>query len=119
MASNSLAEVIGIRRPGLEAATILPLGLTMILFLGPIAMLVTNDRFRWLIHPSYWTQCFKDWIWWRNHVVAPFTEEFAFRYVGCRGNAGLDGRIQILFSRHEYSSPQGRLSYNNKPLVCT
>ena len=35
---------------------------------------------------------------------------------GCRGNAGLDGRIQILFSRHEYSSPQGRLSYNNKPL---
>ena len=36
---------------------------------------------------------------------------------GCRGNAGLDGRIQILFSRHEYSSPQGRLSYNNKPLI--
>ena len=35
---------------------------------------------------------------------------------GCRGNAGLDGRIQILFSRHEYSSLQGRLSYNNKPL---
>ena len=35
---------------------------------------------------------------------------------GCRGTAGLDGRIQILFSRHEYSSPQGRLSYNNKPL---
>ena len=85
MASNSLAEVIGIRRPGLEAATILPLGLTMILFLGPIAMLVTNDRFRWLIHPSYWTHCFKDWIWWRNHVVAPFTEEFAFRYVFSTG----------------------------------
>ena len=36
---------------------------------------------------------------------------------GCRGNAGLDGRIQILFYRHEYSSPQGRLSYNNKPLI--
>ena len=35
---------------------------------------------------------------------------------GCQGNAGLDGRIQILFSRHEYSSPQVRLSYNNKPL---
>ena len=42
--------------------------------------LVTNDRFRWLIHPYYWSQCLKDWIWWRNHVVAPFTEEFAFRY---------------------------------------
>ena len=36
---------------------------------------------------------------------------------GCRGKAGLDGRIQILFSRYEYSSPQGRLSYNNKPLI--
>ena len=35
---------------------------------------------------------------------------------GCRGNAGLDGRIQILFSRHEYSSPRGRLYYNKKPL---
>ena len=29
---------------------------------------------------------------------------------GCRGNAGQDGRIQILFSRQVYSSPQGRLS---------
>ena len=76
-----MAEVIGVRRDGLEAATILPLGLTMILFLGPIAMLVSTERFRWLIHPAYWTQCLKDWIWWRNHVVAPFTEEFAFRYV--------------------------------------
>ena len=36
---------------------------------------------------------------------------------GCQGNTGLDGRIQILFSRHEYSSPQVRLSYNNKPLI--
>lgn len=79
LSSHSLAEVIGIRRPGLEAATVLPLGLTMVLFLGPITMLVTNDRFRWLIHPYYWSQCLKDWIWWRNHVVAPFTEEFAFR----------------------------------------
>ena len=30
------------------------------------------------------------------------------------GNTGLDGGIQILFSRHEYSSRQGRLSYNNE-----
>ena len=36
---------------------------------------------------------------------------------GCRGNAGQDGRIQILFCPHEYSSPQGRLSYDNKPLM--
>ena len=36
---------------------------------------------------------------------------------GCRGNAGQDGRIQILFSRHVYSIPKGRRSYNNKPLI--
>ena len=36
---------------------------------------------------------------------------------GCQGNAGLHGRIQILFSHDQYSSPQGRLSYNNKPLT--
>ena len=35
---------------------------------------------------------------------------------GCQGNAGLDGRIQILYSHNEYLSPQGRLSCNNKPL---
>jgi hypothetical protein len=80
LSNHSLAEVIGIRRPGLEAAVVVPLGLTMILFLGPIGMLVSNDRFRWLVHPSYWSQCLGDWIWWRNQVVAPFTEEFAFRY---------------------------------------
>lgn len=80
LSSFSLAEVVGVRRPGLEAALLFPLGLTMVLFLGPIAMLVVNDRIRWLAHPSYWSQCFSDWIWWRNHVVAPFTEEFAFRY---------------------------------------
>jgi prenyl protein peptidase len=27
----------------------------------------------------YWKQCLQDWIWWRNHVVAPFSEEFTFR----------------------------------------
>ena len=36
---------------------------------------------------------------------------------GCPGYAGLDGRIQILFSRNKYSSPQGQLSYINKPLL--
>ena len=42
LSSHSLAEVIGIRRPGLEAATVLPLGLTMVLFLGPITMVTTT-----------------------------------------------------------------------------
>lgn len=76
---HGLASVIGIRREGLLAAIFIPLGLTMVLFLGPLAMLVTNERFKWMLQPSYWSQCLKDWVWWRNHIVAPFTEEFAFR----------------------------------------
>ena len=78
--NHGLATVIGVRQEGILAASVIPLGLTMVLFLGPIAMLVSNERSKWLLHSSYWSQCFKDWVWWRNHIVAPFTEEFAFRY---------------------------------------
>ena len=49
--SHGLAKIIGIRSEGLLAASIIPLGLTMILFLGPIAMLVSNERFR-LLHQN-------------------------------------------------------------------
>lgn len=76
---HGLAAIIGVRGPGLLTASILPLGLTMVLFLGPICMLMTTERFKWMTHYSYWHQCSRDWVWWRNHVVAPFTEEFAFR----------------------------------------
>ena len=78
---HGLTAVIGIRTEGLIAASVIPLALTMILFLGPIAMLLSNERLRMLFHPSYWSQSLTDLIWWRNHVVAPFTEELAFRYV--------------------------------------
>ena len=27
----------------------------------------------------YWRRSVRDWKWWRNHVVAPFSEEFTFR----------------------------------------
>ena len=27
----------------------------------------------------YWRRSIRDWKWWRNHVVAPFSEEFTFR----------------------------------------
>ena len=77
---HGLAAVIGVRTEGLIAASVIPLALTMVLFLGPIVMLVSNERFRWLMHPSYWSQSLTDLVWWRNHVVAPFTEELAFRY---------------------------------------
>jgi len=75
----SLAELIGLRTTGLLQASILPLLLTMILFLGPTAMLLLDERFRVFCVPMFWKQSLQDWIWWRNHVVAPFSEEFTFR----------------------------------------
>merc|ERR1712156_947395 len=54
---QSLYTIIGIRNEGLCNAIFLPLLLTVILFAGPIS----------------------DWIFWRNRIVAPFTEEFTFR----------------------------------------
>jgi len=75
----SLIEILGIRWPGLVPASVLPLFLTFILFLGPSLMLLTDSRFRAYCVPMFWKQNLQDWIWWRNHVVAPFSEEFTFR----------------------------------------
>ncbi|XP_023322349.1 CAAX prenyl protease 2 [Eurytemora carolleeae] len=76
---NSLCEILGLRLPGLIPASIFPVLLTVILFLGPTVMLFTDPRVRVYWLPMYWKQSLKDWIWWRNHVVAPFSEEFTFR----------------------------------------
>ena len=54
---HGLAAIIGVRSQGFLAATTLPLALTMVLFLGPICMLVTNERFKWMTHYSYWELC--------------------------------------------------------------
>merc|ERR1712029_1261306 len=35
--------------------------------------------FRVFCVPMFSKQSLQDWIWWRNHVVAPFSEEFTFR----------------------------------------
>lgn len=75
----SLVEIIGVRWPGLGLATLVPLLLTMVLFLGPLVMMFFDERTKLCCVPMYWKQCLKDWIWWRNHVVAPFSEEFTFR----------------------------------------
>lgn len=75
----SLAEIIGLKTAGLVSAVVLPLLLTVILFMGPIAMLLLDERFRVFCVPMFWRQSLRDWIWWRNHVVAPFSEEFTFR----------------------------------------
>jgi prenyl protein peptidase len=60
-------------------ALTLPLLLTVILFLGPLAMLAATDRLKWFFRSAYWKESITDWVWWRNHIVAPVSEEFAFR----------------------------------------
>lgn len=79
LSRHSLAVVIGVRRAGLAQAIALPLALTVMLFLGPVAMLLLGDRGRVYFIPNYCVTSLRDWIWWRNHVVAPFTEEYTFR----------------------------------------
>jgi len=76
---HSLASVLGLRLPGLLHALTLPLLLTALLFTGSIAMLLMDDKSRLFLSPVYWNHYLRDWIWWRNHVVAPFSEEFTFR----------------------------------------
>jgi len=82
----------GLRWRGLGQALVLPLLLTMVLFLGPTVMLVTEvtglgtavsvsscwERMK-VNCLFYWRRSIRDWKWWRNHVVAPFSEEFTFR----------------------------------------
>ncbi len=80
LSRHGLAASIGLRRPGLVSACALPLALTALLFLGPLAMLLSYETtLHLLLSPYYWRRCATDLIWWRNHVVAPFTEEFTFR----------------------------------------
>ena len=78
---HSLMVGIGVRTPGLLSACLVPLGLTMVLFLGPLAASAAADH-AWLRLKSkwyFWRHTLTDWIAWRNYVVAPFTEEFTFR----------------------------------------
>jgi len=75
----TLAQILGLRCDGFFNSATIPLFLTMLLFLGPSVLLLSDRRFRVFCVPMFWKQSLQDWIWWRNHVVAPFSEEFTFR----------------------------------------
>ncbi|PBC33879.1 CAAX prenyl protease [Apis cerana cerana] len=81
-------ELLGLRWPGLIQAIIIPLLLTMILFLGPICVQGFNGLWRLytdhilcliFLEPMYWFGSVRTIIWWRNLVVAPLAEEWTFR----------------------------------------
>lgn len=75
----TLLQLLGIRLEAIGLATVLPLLLTVCLFLGPLCVQIWNGVWRIYIAPSYWINSFKDLIWIRNHIVAPLSEEFTYR----------------------------------------
>ncbi|XP_015259128.1 PREDICTED: CAAX prenyl protease 2 [Cyprinodon variegatus] len=80
-----LFSLLGIRLEGFIPAIVLPLLLTMVLFLGPLMQLAMDcpwslmDGIGVALDPCFWTLCFSDMRWLRNQVVAPLTEELVFR----------------------------------------
>ncbi|CAG4957452.1 unnamed protein product [Colias eurytheme] len=72
-------EKMGLRETGIFQAFVLPLLLTVILFLGPLSMQVFSGAWRIYIEPMYWVSCWQDLVWVRNHIMAPLSEEWVFR----------------------------------------
>ncbi|XP_065833456.1 CAAX prenyl protease 2-like [Oscarella lobularis] len=66
---------LGIKLEGLVPAVFYPLILTMVLFLGPLVMIIADgDLYSCLENSSH-----KHVLWWRNFFIAPLSEEFVFR----------------------------------------
>nr|XP_005903607.1 PREDICTED: CAAX prenyl protease 2 isoform X2 [Bos mutus] len=82
---TSLLTLMGFRLEGIFPAALLPLLLTMILFLGPLMQLSMDcpcdlaDGLKFVLAPRSWARCLTDMRWLRNQVIAPLTEELVFR----------------------------------------
>ncbi|XP_059483059.1 CAAX prenyl protease 2 isoform X2 [Neocloeon triangulifer] len=79
LSKASLWQLLGLRFEGLLTAAVVPLLLTAILFLGPIAMAVHTLSPRQMLNPSLFMPDVANIFWLRNHFVAPLSEEFTFR----------------------------------------
>uniref|UniRef100_A0A3B5A9L3 CAAX prenyl protease 2 n=1 Tax=Stegastes partitus TaxID=144197 RepID=A0A3B5A9L3_9TELE len=71
----SVLELMGVRMEGFVPASILPLLLTMVFYLGPFVHSAMDDP----DDVQTWRLCVRDAVWLRNQVVAPVTEELVFR----------------------------------------
>lgn len=76
---ETLLEILGLKTKGLVQAFFMPLFLTMILFLGPISMELYSGLSKLYTEETYWLSNLTNLIWIRNHIVAPFSEEFTYR----------------------------------------
>lgn len=74
-----LAFLLGFRLEGLFSALLLPLALTAVLFAGPIVLAHLDGIHSHYLKLCYWTNNLGNLLWLRNHLVAPFSEEFTFR----------------------------------------
>ncbi|KAJ8963282.1 hypothetical protein NQ318_018749 [Aromia moschata] len=74
-----LFEILGLRTQGLCQAIFMPLFLTIILFLGPISMELYSGLSKLYTEEMYWFSNVTNLIWIRNHIAAPFSEEFTYR----------------------------------------
>ncbi|XP_042902985.1 CAAX prenyl protease 2 isoform X2 [Parasteatoda tepidariorum] len=85
-------SLVGIQASGLLQAIIIPLFLTMVLFLGPLSLHYNDGQYNTFFDFKVWIHCLTNVIWLRNHVIAPIFEEFTFRacmlpiLVPCFGN---------------------------------
>lgn len=75
----TLWQLIGLRREEIIRAFIVPLILTAVLFFGPIYVHIYNGSWRDYPECKVFMEYFTNVIWLRNHLVAPFSEEFTFR----------------------------------------
>ncbi|XP_034238570.1 CAAX prenyl protease 2 [Thrips palmi] len=76
---TSLYHLLGFKLEGLVQALTIPLGLTMVLFLGSLSMQGLTGLWHLYTEPMYWVWNMKDIHFLRSHVVAPIAEEFVFR----------------------------------------
>ncbi|XP_022061919.2 CAAX prenyl protease 2-like [Acanthochromis polyacanthus] len=76
---------MGVRVEGFVPASVLPLLLTMVFYLGPFVHSAMDDpdgftgELQSALDVRSWRLCVRDAVWLRNQVVAPVTEELVFR----------------------------------------
>ncbi|XP_066585332.1 CAAX prenyl protease 2 isoform X2 [Prorops nasuta] len=76
---TTIWELSGLRLPGIVQATVIPLLLTMVLFLGPLTMQGLSGLLRLYAEPSFWICRIRTLTLWRNLVIGPLSEEWTFR----------------------------------------
>ena len=126
---HSLFQLLGVKLTGFVTAVFAPLALTMVLFLGPLALQYQEGYLLLYADPHFWIEAFKDVYWLRSHVMAPLTEEFIFRacmlalLIPCLGSVKAILFAPLVFGiahlHHAYEMiSQGR-SLKEAAIICT